>query len=242
VHFYYLTKYWVKSFLNLTNSNFQGFEGSELVFDESFKNLENWNIGMPWGEYHPAIPWQWYSDVITHSQPQILTTEAITKRVGDHLLRYRIQLLYSKQSFPLEDHIFEFKAKINPAKGIWPALWLTGKDTWPPEIDLMEFYGSKGKNGRWESALHWGTPEKKGHKVYKNFMPHLMDKFHVYSIKTDKKVLSLYFDGELLFKQKLDPLFFTQPYNIILNNGVFDPSNVHVPNIFEIEYVRVWKI
>lgn len=39
---------------------------------------------------------------------------------------------------------FEFEYKLPIGKNLWPALWITAVGSWPPEIDFMEGWSSKG--------------------------------------------------------------------------------------------------
>lgn len=45
----------------------------------------------------------------------------------------------------------EWKVTMPEYPNLWPALWLYGKDSWPPEIDLLEGY--TGKNGYVENIF-----------------------------------------------------------------------------------------
>jgi Beta-glucanase/Beta-glucan synthetase len=40
---------------------------------------------------------------------------------------------------------FEIRSKMPNSTGTWPAFWLTGTQSWPPEIDIYEWYGGKTK-------------------------------------------------------------------------------------------------
>lgn len=43
------------------------------------------------------------------------------------------------------------------ARGTWPAFWLTGVNSWPPESDIMEF---KGNSTCWQNTYDGGWEEK----------------------------------------------------------------------------------
>jgi hypothetical protein len=79
---------------------------------------------------------------------------------GDGLaIHYLSGTIYAKEYFTVAanggyDFTGDFLA--STAKGTWPAFWLTGADSWPPEIDLAEWKGSGkisfnslGMNNQW---------------------------------------------------------------------------------------------
>ncbi|PWY65603.1 putative glycoside hydrolase [Aspergillus heteromorphus CBS 117.55] len=60
-------------------------------------------------------------------------------------INYLSGTVYAAQTFTVEagsgfDIQAEFQAPTE--KGTWPAFWLTGVDSWPPEIDLAEWKGT----------------------------------------------------------------------------------------------------
>lgn len=56
--------------------------------------------------------------------------------------------------------LFEFTVKLPIGQGLWPALWLTGADTWPPEIDIIECYSDE--NSKYQNRFN--TNAYFGHK------------------------------------------------------------------------------
>ena len=65
-------------------------------------------------------------------------------------IHYHSGAIHSKETFTVNNQYpnyeikGEFKAPYGP--GTWPAFWLNGAWTWPPEIDILEF---KGNNVNW---------------------------------------------------------------------------------------------
>ena len=77
-------------------------------------------------------------------------------------IRYHSGTFYLKQQvlinrqYPNWDISGEFKAPTQ--KGTWPAFWITGANSWPPESDFMEFKGNARCNqntydGRWQGKI-----------------------------------------------------------------------------------------
>jgi beta-glucanase (GH16 family) len=59
-------------------------------------------------------------------------------------IHYRSGAVHSAQPvvIPARRMRVSVEAQLPSQKGTWPAIWLTGVDSWPPEIDLAEMMGS----------------------------------------------------------------------------------------------------
>lgn len=150
---------------------------------------------------------------------------------------------------------FEARARIDPALGLWPAIWFLGYGPWPGngEIDLMEFYRHTVL-----ANLAWGTGRGTWHAVqtplaeFTKRDPEWADKLHVWRMDWDERWIRLYLDGRLLNETDLSGTVnpggqnpFHQPHFIILNLAIGstggDPSSLGFPRKFEVDYVRVYQ-
>ncbi len=156
---------------------------------------------------------------------------------------------------------FEVKARIKTQKGLWPAIWFLGiEGEWPSngEIDLMEFYGGNIlANACWGTNKRWVGKWDNSKKPVTSFGdPNWDDKFHVWRMDWDSKVMSLYVDDILLntvdLTKTINPTDrgpknpFHQPHYLLLNLAIGgkaggDPSNTAFPTLYEIDYVRVYQ-
>ncbi|MGH7951897.1 MAG: RICIN domain-containing protein, partial [Limisphaerales bacterium] len=69
---------------------------------------------------------------------------------------YLKQQITINRQYPVWDISGQFK--VPAQKGCWPAFWMTGANSWPPESDFMEFKGSTGcnqntYNGSWQGKI-----------------------------------------------------------------------------------------
>ena len=158
---------------------------------------------------------------------------------------------------------FVIRARIDTAKGAWPAIWTLGvNDNWPSngEIDIMEFYRIKSvptilANVAWESkqpgkAL-WDS-EKIPLADFTRDDTDWIKKFHTWRMDWTKDSLTIFLDDVLLnttsINQAVNPdgrTPFLQPHYLLLNlalgsNGD-DPAQSHFPIKFEVDYVRVYQ-
>lgn len=89
-----------------------------------------------WGMYDPANNRQWFDKsavCLTNRGVEL----GLTRNTLDGI-KTGIGLISSKQTFSYG--YFEWVINLPRGAKLWPAVWLTGADTWPPEIDVMEAY------------------------------------------------------------------------------------------------------
>lgn len=154
---------------------------------------------------------------------------------------------------------FEFRARIDIDRGLWPAWWCLGiEKPWPAngEIDMMEFYRDtllanivclgKNQSNEWHST-YTGIKNLGG--------PGWAKKFHTWRMDWTEEYIALYVDDSLLNKQPLSKLVnkdgkgfnpFKQPHYMLLNLAIGgqnggDPSGTIFPKRMEVDWVRVWQ-
>ena len=158
---------------------------------------------------------------------------------------------------------FEIRAKIDTAKGSWPAIWTLGVEKeWPSngEIDIMEFYRVKDTPTILANTA-WGTDKRFSAKwntqriplsKFTAADPDWVNKFHVWRMDWDKDAIHLYLDDDLLNTTSVSQTLnvdgsnpFLQPHYLLLNlalggNGG-DPSKSPASIKYEVDYVRVYQ-
>jgi hypothetical protein len=141
-------------------------DGSSLNGVAAFET--NWSYDYPWGTDHNGSA-KMNATNVTVSDGIVTLTSSLTNgyegvsRVSPHLtIRYNSGTFYLKQQivishqFPVWDISGEFK--VPTQTGTWPAFWMTGASSWPPESDFMEFKGRDGCNqntydGDWQTCI-----------------------------------------------------------------------------------------
>ncbi|RNI29749.1 glycosyl hydrolase family protein [Rufibacter immobilis] len=160
----------------------------------------------------------------------------------------------------------EFRAKLAPGVGTWPALWMLGESIttkgWPAcgEVDVMEYIDRL--PGKVQAALH--TPSSYGNtqNVGSTQVPDATTAFHVYAAEWTDKDIKFYVDNTLYYTyapavRDARTWPFTEDQFLIMNiavggnmgseptletngqkNGV-DPSLTNTR--MEVDYVRVYQ-
>ncbi|MBG9378434.1 glycoside hydrolase family 16 protein [Panacibacter sp. DH6] len=159
--------------------------------------------------------------------------------------------------------VFEIRARIDTAKGSWPAIWTLGiNGEWPSngEIDLMEFYRVDHQPTVLANTA-WGTAKRYTAKWNTKRIPlayftakdsNWINKFHVWKMEWTKDAIKLFLDDELLNTTVLTTTVnpnginpFLQPHFLLLNlalggNGE-DPDAATNLVKYEVDYVRVYQ-
>lgn len=141
---------------------------------------------------------------------------------------------------------FEAKMKFQKGQGIWPAFWLLpANKQWPPEIDAMEFIGSK--PNQILQTVHWqvaGAPQKdsaviSGEKDYSVG-------WHTYGVDWEPDHIDWYIDGKKTRSYE-GPNIPNTPMEIIIDLAVGGllPGNVDKTTLFPselwVDYVHVYQ-
>lgn len=123
----------------------------------SYSTLESeWKYLYPWGSDHNGTA-RMYGSSTDHNHISVsdgvLTLKASridwdegNSSSDPHLpIRYHSGAIHAKDQILVNDQFpdyevrGEFQAPSSP--GTWPAFWLTGVNSWPPESDILEFKG-----------------------------------------------------------------------------------------------------
>lgn len=162
---------------------------------------------------------------------------------------------------------FEFRAKLPPGLGFWPAFWLLGTDItpvgWPAcgEIDVMENKGNI--LDQVQGTIHYSDASNnhlQSTAICTLTDPGAVTNFHSYMLEWNTNLIRWYVDG-LLYESQSNwssstgpyPAPFNQPFFIIMNlavggNYVGNPSiasinaNSTFPADLQVDYVRVWDL
>ncbi|WP_240676249.1 glycoside hydrolase family 16 protein [Botryobacter ruber] len=183
-------------------------------------------------------------------------------RKNQEYASYSATSIHTRGKKEFQYGIFEVCAKLDTARGMWPAIWTLGiTKPWPAngEIDLMEYYRIDGKphilaNAAWkhpQGGAAWDS-EKIPFATFLQKDPDWPDKFHVWKMDWTEDYIRLYLDGELLNEIDINTSAnpdgfhpFRQPHYLLLNlalgsNGG-DPVNTPFPKTYEVDYVRVYQ-
>ncbi len=260
-----------------TPSEIQGYE---LVWHDEFKEGDKPD-STDWSYEYGFVrnrELQWYQPDNANVEDGRLVIEGRRERVHNELYdststnwrrnrrfaRYTSSSINTRGKESFQYGIFEVRARIDTANGVWPAIWTLGTDPqrgWPAngEIDIMEYYRVDGKpailaNAAWADSSN--QPIWDDQKIpFQEFLeknPEWSLKYHIWKMDWNEDRIKIYLDEELLNEIDLTETLnadgfnpFHQPHYILLNLAVGsnggDPSNTNFPKQYEVDYVRVYQ-
>ncbi|SHN29512.1 Glycosyl hydrolases family 16 [Cyclobacterium lianum] len=175
---------------------------------------------------------------------------------------YTSSSINTNGKFSFQYGMMEVRAKIDTAKGLWPAIWTLGiAGAWPAngEIDVMEYYLSDGQptilaNTAWahaEKRASWDEAKLPFADLLAKD-PKWSEKFHIWKLDWTESYIRIYLDELLLnevdLQQTVNPDGtnpFHQPHYILLNLAIGsnggDPTDSTFPSHYVVDYVRVYQ-
>jgi beta-glucanase (GH16 family) len=227
-----------------------------LIFEDDFSafNTEVWRIGQPWGMFHSSSLYQYYGEqsVYVKDNSLILNETYLPK---DFTLEdgtvvsipYSVGLVSSKTSF--EYGFYEFEAALPRGKGLWPAVWFNGADSWPPEIDVIEAYSDENGNygQRLQSNYFFGLSTDAKMAGPRNNPVHNPLARLKMSCWWTEDFINLYYNGYLvrvITSNHILKWFKGQRMSIVLNNAIRQEYSEAIKDQtteFIIYEIKVWN-
>lgn len=121
-----------------------------------------WNYYYPWGRDHNGSARMYgYPDHVYPSGGVLtITSDPISWDEGNSTsspylaIEYHSGAIHAQHQMLINDQYPNYEIKgefqVPTVTGTWPAFWLTGVNSWPPESDIMEF---KGSNVNWQNTF-----------------------------------------------------------------------------------------
>lgn len=240
----------------------------KLVFEEYFKNLDNWNFEEGFIRNYEL---QYYTNKNIelsnglkiygreeHIKNSLFDSNSVDWRKNREYAEYTSSSINTKGKFEFKYGILEVKAKIPTTDGAWPAIWLMGSEEVYPycdEVDVMEYYLCDNiptilANFMWSNngEYNWSTKQV-SFDYFKNKDINWENKFHIWKLDWQEDYMRIYIDDELINELNISNINgnkFKKEYYILLNlaigrNGL-KPNNNSMPLTYEIEYVKVYQI
>lgn len=113
-----------------------------------------------------------------------------------------------------------FKQPESPI-GYWNAFWLTGRDSWPPEIDIFETLSSSYGARAWHTAIHGENDQNNLFGKSSKDNINITTDYHTFSMDWGYDYIKFYVDGKLFQRtHNNQTLNFQKNLRLILNTGI----------------------
>lgn len=138
----------------------------------------------------------------------------------------------------------EARVRFPDGEGTWPAVWLLSADrTSLPEIDIMEWYGSR--ENVVTSHVHQRIDGEREKERVDNVASDIAGEWHVVGAEWTADHVEFFFDGRSMGVVDDPDLVPTTPMYLIANLALGGPAgDVDVdalPQTFAIDWIRVWQ-
>ena len=258
VNIFLYTKSLVSSIFGSSKKNNSDITSKmELIFEDNFQsfNKDIWRIGQPWGKFHPGSPYQYYGDESVFIQNdclilnQIYSPKQLTTwndpKVYD--IPYSVGLVTSYESYGYG--FYEFEIELPYGSGLWPAVWLSCSDSWPPEIDIIEAYsdGKSNYKNNYQSNFHFNLGDSKENSGARNHPIHSSHGRLKLGCWWSLDFIKIYYDGHLVRQITSDYIlkwFKDKNMFIVLNNAIRPEYTKEIESQiseFRIHNVKIWK-
>jgi len=207
---------------------------------------------------------EYYSDPIVGVNPFSARNSIlyITANRGNNLpknskgnqLQYTSGLITTETSFSQVYGYFEMRAQLPWGKGFWPAFWLLTEDhQWPPEIDVLEAFGSPNSHGEGHNnQIHYGVHASKspswGNWVNTPDNSNITSGFHKYGLMWTSTTISFYYDGKQVATGAAPAEYANRKMYMLVNLAVGGgwPENPNsqtpFPSVMQVDYVSAYSL
>ncbi|ADU29693.1 glycoside hydrolase family 16 protein [Evansella cellulosilytica] len=222
-------------------------EGWTLIWKDEFQNDQidetKWNSENWAAEKNNEL--QFYTPENVHVNNGSLQLVSRKERFGGR--DYTSGAIHTMDKFSFKYGKAEIRARLPSGQGVFPAFWMMPniEGVWLPEIDIMEMLGHK-PNEIW-MVVHWlnehGELKSKSNKYISE--NDFSNDFHTYAVKwSEEKITWLIDDVEVFTTDAYIP---DNDMYLYLNTAIGgnwpgSPDETTIfPQVFEIEYVRVYE-
>ncbi|MDA8317259.1 MAG: glycoside hydrolase family 16 protein [Actinomycetota bacterium] len=229
--------------------------GKSLAFASTFHGgslaAGQWTTCYPWfstqasgcTNFGNSQEEEWYlpsqdqvSTGILHLVATSSATQGSTRTDSPRTYPYRSGMVTTFASMDFTYGYVQVVAKLPGGTGTWPALWLLPtSEAWPPEIDIMENWGTAAS---FHATLHWSTgPSDEQVAKVVSTPANLSTTYHTYGLLWEPGSLTWYFDGAPVFAVTGNEVP-SQPMYFLANLAIDGPAASG--SSFDIQSVKIY--
>jgi beta-glucanase (GH16 family) len=212
-----------------------------LTFDDEFtgsrSSLRYWSTCYDWACTNAGnSELEWYKGRnVSLSRQGLLLTARVQQA---HDKPFTSGMIQSNRRYSFRYGFAEARAKVPAGTGLWSAFWLLpSSHAWPPEIDVMEIYGSSPTMVA--MTVHYGSSQS----VQQQFVgPNYSAGYHTFGVDWEPRSISWYIDGAL--RQRVDISINTRMYLLatLAIEGIEPPNSATpFPSAMAIQWIRVFQ-
>lgn len=211
-------------------------------FDNKEKFEAKWNMLYPWGSDHNGSA-RMFAENVTLQNDGVLQIKSEWINwawEGYSTAEPKLRITFHSGAIHAKDQIKvtselpyweisgDFKAPITACS--WPAFWITGAWSWPPEVDILEF---KGNSNTWQNTVTGPAWNQTVWTSVPTSIPDATTTWHNYKLTMEKVsstdvVVKMYIDGSLKTTATKD--YVGKPFWLIMNMQMEGASGTTTDN------------
>lgn len=197
-----------------------------FLAEESMSGNMVFNDAMPWGRYHPNLPWQYHSPMsveVIENGFKLGIFPYIGSVYHEGHTEYPeldVGCIHSEEEYLYGE--FELECTL-PEKGQWASFWLLGDDGWPPEIDIFEFIPKENcldRKRELTTTIHYDDIHYSNGSAIR--IPNQEGRQY-FGLKWTPNYMEFFYNGMSYLRlddPKLIQKYFSKPMRIIIGTGV----------------------
>jgi beta-glucanase (GH16 family) len=194
--------------------------------------------------FDPAAEDAWFSsrNVAVRDGHLVITIRRESKSISGKTYPLSSGVLQSQQHYLVRPPVYiEARIKVPKCDGCWPAFWIEPPNTWPPETDIFEFFGTE-SHVRPSFNYHPPGQPQVGPVRYGARRGDYTGAYHTYGLLWDGYKAVPHIDGEaypLGSKSRRDTV--QLPQGLMLNLSVQAGGRPPDGAQMLVDWVRVWR-
>jgi beta-glucanase (GH16 family) len=191
--------------------------------------------------FNPSADDAWFSreNVRVRDGKLVLTLKREPRTLEGKTFAYSSGVVQTEQHFLVKPGSYiEARLKVPKCDGCWPAFWTAAPNVWPPELDILEFFGT---DTQARPAFNYHPPKGRpvGPIEYGNGSVDYTTSYHVYGMLWDGYKAVPRLDGERYPGTRGEMTQLAQA--LILNLSVQTGHTPPPGSEMRVDWVRVWR-
>ena len=217
------------------------FTGSKL--DTGNWRASRYGDGTGDAPFNPQVEDAWFKrdNVTVADGALVLTLDREARRLNGKKYDYSSGVVQSAPGMQLRAGSYlEARIQVPTCDGCWPAFWAVPSNSWPPEVDIMEYFDT-GRQTRPQFNYIEQSQSRTGPDSYGDPTVDYRNGWHVYGLLWTGSRLVPYLDGQPYPDVAATENLPTTPLSVILNLSVRDGGAPEVGAQMLVDWVRVWS-
>lgn len=204
----------------------------QLTIIDNFNSYDEirWIKTQYFGEINTSYHWQFCSpESVLFTSDGLYLEQKYNERTTEYWdgnsynTKYDVGCLTSRN--PFYHGLYEFDVILPIGQSLWASVWLTGYESWPPEIDIMESYSDYDckYDSRLNSNTWFGNYNQSRAKKHLRVKDEDLKRPITFSLIWERDKMEFYMNGfktRVITNSELLKYFEDKPMYVVMNNAI----------------------